>query len=293
MRATFPLFFAALTLLAAVPAVAATNCLGEPEIKPVMRHTLGIKYGDWGLEHQMKVGACIPLIKDKGVLTDGSFIETGFASWTTPIYTMPGAYLAIAPLSILQFHFEAAPIIYWPIGISAAGYYPLDSIESDFSRENLPAEDGGAATGGFFRFGPTVQIAFNLKPKVRIIIVDTLRFEYFVIGEAPVYFHNRNDLAATNPDWFIDNLALAMVGIQVHPNAELRVGLNDHLIMNLSAGHKSNSLRGVAMISMKKVGRLRDLAPILTMGIRTNHPVRQWHFNFIAAVSFAIDLSKG
>jgi hypothetical protein len=292
MRATFTVFFAALTLsLSAAPA-AASNCLGEPEIKPLMRHTVGLKYGDWGLEHQMKVGVCFPLIKGKGRLTDLSFIEAGFASWVTPIYAMPGGYVAIAPLSFLKFHFEAAPVFYWPIGVDAAGYYPLDTLQSDYTKASLSGDKGETALGGFIRFGPTLQLAFNLSPNVRLIIVDTLRIEHFVIGTAPVYFHNRNDLPATNPDWFLENVGIVMVGIKVHPNAELRLGVNDALVMNFSAGQKSNSVRGIGMISMKRVGRLRDLTPILTVGIRTNHPVRQWHFTFIAAISFAIDLSK-
>ncbi len=296
MRPPIPLLAAAaltLTFVAASPASAATNCLGEAAIKPVMRHTLGLKYGDWGLEHQMKVGACVPLIKGKGRLTDLSFVEAGFASWTSPIYFMPGGYLSVAPLSFLQLHVEAAPILYWNIPVDAAGYYPLATHESDYTKDSLPADEGTGATGGFFRFGPTLQLAFDLSPKVRLIVIDAFRAEHWLLGEAEVYFHNRNDIPASNRDWFLDNVALVLVGVRVHRNAELRLGVNDHLQMNLSAMQKSNMLRGVAMISMERVGRLRDLTPILTMGIRTNHPVRQWHFNFIAAVSFAVDLSNG
>jgi len=276
----------------APPEARAGACLGEAEPKPLMRHTIGIKYGDWGIEHQLDLGGCVPIASGRGLLLDLAKIEVGVTNYFSPIYSMPAAYLEVQPLSFFKVRAEVGSIFYWPIGVASAGYYPIDGYDSDYTKPNLPAEDGAAAFGHFFRLAPTLQLAFPMGP-VRMIILDTARFDLFQIGDAEFYFHNKHDLPAANSQWFVENLAIVMVGIPVHPNAELRLGINDQLTLPLGGDAPSNALRGVAMISLTRLGkRIRDFTPILTMGGRTHHPVRQGDFNFIAAVSFAVDLSR-
>ncbi len=267
------------------------NCLGEGRPKLILSNLIGIKWGEWGIENQTRVGLCTPLIRKPGVLFDYTFAEVGFVMHATPIYVMPGAYLTIAPLSILQFQVEAAPIVYWPIGVASAGYYPLDTIESDYSKPSLPAEDGAAAQGGYVRFGPTLQVALPLGP-LRLIVLDSLRFEFFSIGDADFYFHNRNDLPAAREQWFMDNMAIVLVELPLSPVAKLRVGANDQLTRTIGAKAVSNVVRGTAMLVVDKPWlALREFTTILALGGRTHHPVRQGHFNFIFAVSFKVDLT--
>lgn len=268
------------------------NCLEQGRPKPVAHHVLGIKYGTWGIEHRLRVGHCAPLGKRTGLLFDRSFIEAGYQQHFSPIYLMPGGYLVVSPLSFLIFNFEAAAVLYWPIGLPAAGYYPLADYSSDYSQDSLPAEDGAPALGWYLRGGLTLQLAANLGP-VRLILVDSLQVERWVIGDADHYLHNRNDLPAANPDGFIDNTALLLVEFEVHPNAKLRLGINDQLTMNFGANTKSNVVAGVAMLNLARLGRrIVNFMPILRLGGRTHHPVRQGDFNFILALSFSIDLSK-
>ena len=262
------------------------NCYGNPKPTLGLSQALGIKYGDWGLEHQMRIGACIPLVIDKGPLFDLSFFEAGMVLHTSPIYVMPGGYINFAPLSILQFRVEAAPIFYWPIGVSGAGYYPIAGYESDYAREKLPADEGESAIGWYVRFGPTLQLAFPIGP-LRLIFVDSAFFEHWQIGDADFYFHNRNDLPAANSEWMVDQSALLLVEIPVHKNAALRFGVNDQLIMNFGGKNISNALRGIAMINLKRLGpKIRDFSPIIALGGRTHHPVRGGDVNFIVALSF-------
>ena len=273
------------------PRATGKNCLGDPRPKVILTNLFGIKYGDWGLENQTRIGLCTPLIRTPGVLFDYTFAEAGFVMHFTPIYVMPGAYLTIAPLSILQFQVEAAPIVYWPIGVSAAGYYPLPSFESDFSKESLPAEEGGRAQGGYVRFGPNIQLAAPLGP-VRLIILDTMRFEFFSIGDAPYYFHNRNDLPAHRDQWFFENMAIVLVEIPLNKTANLMVGANDQLTRTIGAKAVSNAIRGTAMLRIDKPWLpMREFTTILALGGRTHHPVRQGDFNFIFAISFKLDLT--
>ena len=301
-----PLLLTLLLAVVAAPALAADpsetaesagalasgkNCLGEAKPKLVLSNLVGIKYGEWGLENQTRIGLCTPLVRKPGVLFDYSFAEVGFVMHFTPIYVMPGAYLTLAPLSILQLQVEAAPILYWPIGVASAGYYPLDSIESDYSKASLPAEDGGTAQGGYVRFGPTLQLAVPLGP-LRLIVVDSLRFEFFSIGESDFYFHNRNDLPAARDQWFMDNMAIVLVEIPLSTEVKLRVGANDQITRTLPEKAISNALRGTAMLVVDKPWlALREFTTILALGGRTHHPVRKGEFNFIFAVSFKIDLT--
>jgi hypothetical protein len=268
------------------------NCLEQGRPKPVAHHLVGIKYGTWGIEHRLRVGHCAPLSKRTGLLFDRSFIEAGYQQHFSPIYLMPGGYFLVSPLSFLIFNFEAAAVLYWPIGLPAAAYYPLEDYSSDYSQASLPAEEGAPALGWYLRGGMTLQIAGNLGP-VRLILVDSLQVERWVIGSAEHYFHNRNDLPAANPEGFIDNTAILMVEFEVHPNAQLRLGINDQLTMNFGASTKSNVVAGVAMLNLSRLGRrIVNFMPILRLGGRTHHPVRQGDFNFILALSFSIDLSK-
>lgn len=295
MRPSSPLLILLLAsaLLPLTPSPAqAGACLGEAEPKPLMRHVLGIKYGDWGIEHQMDLGACVPLVTDRGPLLDLSKVEVGVTNYFSPIYSMPAGYVHFQPLSFLSVRVEAGAIFYWPIGVASAGYYGISDYEQDYTKKSLPADEGEAAFGHFVRIKPALQLAFPIGP-ARMIVLDSLSIDYFQIGGEDFYFHNKHDLPAANSEWFIDNLALVMVGIRVHPNAELRLGVNDQLTMNLGGKSTSNAIRGVAMIALDHLGRrIRDFTPILTMGGRTHHPMRRGDFNFIAAVSMSIDLSR-
>jgi len=269
------------------------NCLDEPRPKAVMNQLLGIKYGDLGLEHQTRVGACIPLWKRKGILFDLSHFEAGFVMHTSPIYVMPGAYVRFAPLSILSVTVEGAPIAYWPIGVPAAGYYPLPGYDTDYRRENLPAEDGATAKGWYVRTGPNLQLAAPIGP-LRLIVVDSLRFEYFTLGDADYFLHNRNDLPAAKADWSVDNMAIVMAEVPLTTNLQFRAGVNNQTTATLGGDRVlSNAVRGVAMLHWNKLGgRVYNLSPMLAIGGRTNHPVRQGDFNVIIALSFNVELSK-
>ena len=270
----------------------AKNCLGQAKPAPVLNSLFGIKYGAWGLEHRLRIGYCAPLVKKSGLLFDYSFIQAGYQQHLTPIYLMPGGYLQVAPLSFLIFNFEAAPVLYWPIGLGAAGYYPIDSYESDFSASALPGEDGATALGWYVRGGVTLQLAAPLGP-VRLIILNSLNVERWVIGDAAHYFHNKHDLPAANPESFIDNNAIVMAEFKVHRNAQLRLGINDQLTQTFGGEGVSNVVAGVAMLNLSKLGpRIVNFMPILRLGGRTHHPVRQGDFNFILALSFDVNLSK-
>jgi hypothetical protein len=268
------------------------NCLNQSKPRAVMHSLLGIKYGDIGIEHRLRVGGCTPLGKKRGLLFDRAFFEAGYQQHFSPIYIMPGGYVVVAPLSFLVFNFEAAAVAYWPLGIPAAAYYPLDSYDSDYSRAALPAEEGGNALGWYVRGGVTLQLAVDIGP-ARLIVLDSVQLEHWVIGEAEHYFHNRNDLPASNPESFIDNNAIVMVEFPVHPNAQLRLGVNDQFTMNFGAQSKSNVLAGVAMLNLSKLGpHIVNFSPILRIGGRTHHPVRQGDINVILALSFSVDLTK-
>jgi hypothetical protein len=279
----------------AAPAAAETpasgrNCLGESRPRLIMRQVLGIKWGPWGIEHQLRIGGCAPLVRKSGVLFDYSFIEAGFQAHSSPIYVMPGGYIDIAPLSILQFHFQFAPVFYWPIRLNGAGYYPMDSYEQDYTETLLLPELGETALGWYLRAGTTLQLAVPIGP-VQLLVSDNLMFEHWQLGEDNYYFHNRNDIPAARREWFIDNMALLLAGFPVHPNLDLRVGLNHQLTMNFGAKQMSNFFGGMAMFRFKKLGKaLYDFTPLVRVGVRPQHPVREGNFTFIIAVMFSADL---
>jgi len=242
------------------------------------------------MEHQLRIGGCAPLVRKPGVIFDYSFIEAGFQAHSSPIYVMPGGYVDIAPLSILQFHFQFAPVFYWPARLNGAGYYPMDSYQQDYTETLLLPELGESALGWYLRAGTTVQLAVPIGP-VDLLVSDNLMFEHWQLGEDNYYFHNRNDIPAARREWFIDNMALLLAGLPVHPNLDLRVGLNHQLTMNFGAKQMSNFFGGIAMFRFKKLGKaLYDFTPLVRVGVRPQHPVREGNFTFIIALMFSADL---
>jgi len=84
-----------------------------------------------------------------------------------------------------------------------------------------------------------------------------------------------------------------MAEFSVHKNAQLRLGINDQITMNFGGGNISNVVAGVAMLNISRLGkRIVNFSPILRLGGRTHHPVRQGDINFILALAFDVDLSK-
>ena len=268
------------------------HCLEQGRAKPMMSSLLGLQYAGWGLEHRLRVGFCAPLIKKPGIVWNRSFIQAGYQQHLSPIYLKPGGYLMVAPFSFLVFNLEAAPILYWPIGLDAAGFYPLAGYDADYSESALPAEQGGQAQGWYLRTGVTLQLAAQLGP-VRLIVLDSLQFERWGLGESPFYYHNRNDLPAAQTDNFLDNNAVILAEFDVHPNAQLRVGINDQATLNIQGNKLSNTLAGVVMLNLSRLGkRVVNFSPMFRIGGRTHHPVRQGGINFILALGFDVDLSK-
>ncbi|MBJ95771.1 MAG: hypothetical protein CMP23_15020 [Rickettsiales bacterium] len=266
------------------------NCLGEPGPRVLMRQVLGIKWGPWGVEHQLRVGGCAPLVRKPGILFDYSFVEAGFQSHTSPIYFMPGVYLDLAPLSFLQFHLQFAPVFYWPIAFNGAGYFDLSGYEEDYSEQQLPHQEGERALGWYLRSGVTLQAAVGLG-RIRLLVSNTLLFELWQLGEEDYYFHNRNDIPAAFREGFIDNLALLLAELPVHPNLDLRVGLNHQLTMNFGARQMSNFFGGVAMFRLKRLGAsVRDFTPLFRLGYRPQHPVREGDLTFLIGLIFSADL---
>ncbi|MEE2828952.1 MAG: hypothetical protein VX498_07175 [Myxococcota bacterium] len=271
---------------------AGKNCLGQGRPRATMSHLLGFKYGPIGMEHRLRIGVCRPVFSKPGLLFERSFFEAGFQQHTSPVYAMPGGYMNFAPLSFLVFSFEAAPVFYWPIGMKGAGYYPLDGYQADYLPDDLPAKDGGSALGWYLRGGVTLQFAGDLGP-IRLIFIDSVQVERWSVGPAEHYFLNRNDLPAANPEGFVDNSAILLVEVPVHPNARLRIGATDQLTANFGAGQVSNVLGGVVMVNFDRMGdRIRDFTPIVRLGVRTHHPMRQGDFNIILALAFSVDLSR-
>ena len=268
------------------------NCLGQGRTRFAMNHVLGIAYGPLGVEHTLRMGVCTPVSRKPGVLFRHSFFEVGYQQRLSPIYLMPGAYMSFAPLSFLIFDVVASPVAYWPLDLRGAAYHELSGYQADYRPDALPPEQGRSAVGWYLHGGVTLQLSIPLGP-VNLLVLDILSFERWVLGTADYYYHNRQDLPAANPEGFLDNNALVMLELPVHPNVQVRFGVNDQLTMNFGAQQKSNTLAAVTMVNFNRLGtRIRDFGPLVRVGGRTHHPVRQGEFTFIVAVRFSVDLSK-
>ena len=155
---TASLSLAAALLLAAVPDARATDdllatpgsqasagkhCFGDARPKWLAATTLVGQVNPLGVELQLQAGRCLPLITSPGELFDYTNFQYGLAAYVSPVYAMPGAFVSIAPLSVLELRAEAEYVQEWTIGLDASGYFPLTGYDAPL--KTLPAASARAA----------------------------------------------------------------------------------------------------------------------------------------------------
>jgi hypothetical protein len=277
-------------LQAKPPLPGGKHCLGEERTKLVLNHTVVGAVNPLGLENQLRLSMCTPLVRRPGLLFDFSNLEIGVANYISPTHIHLGPFLNVTPLSILVLRAEVTGLFIWPIPLPGAGYVPVDGYDK-FSAMTLDPPltgpgSGRRAYGVRTALGATLQGQVPFGHGVSLAIVNSFTSEYwrvrpiepFEIGEAQSHFYlaRRDLVASADGDWILANTAVALVMIDIKKNYVVRLGVTDDLVAVPASGYIGNIVAGIAAVMVRNVSTLaRNLQLFVRMGGYTNHGYRE------------------
>lgn len=278
----------ALALCAAL-AHAAGGCLDRPGARPVVRETLVMLLNPMGAEHQLRVGACMPLYPSASEAFSGNHFELGLTNYTSPVYAMTGPYVELAPASFFSLRLELTGAGIWPLPMAGAGYYPRPGPRATFYEHELPEKDG-RSTGGWSARAITGWGAKVSLGKLALVAGDALWLDHGEIGPAPYFLDLRNDLVAARADNVVGNEGAVFLEVPIR-RAFLRFGAYDALRAMPLSGYVGHQVGGIAMLELTNVTRaISSLAFWARLGGYTHHAIRAGEAATLLGVAVDWDL---
>jgi hypothetical protein len=265
------------------------NCLGEARTKVLLAEGLYSQMNPLGLENQLQLGVCTPLVRKPGVLFDYTNAQAGLVFNASPVYAMPGVFVSVAPLSVLELRAEVAGIQNWTIGMDGSGYFPRASADDQF--EDLPASLARSATGFAATFTATAQAEVALAPRTTVVAVNSFAWAYSRLGDAAYYYNPRYDLVMARQDWVAKNTAVLLVGRELSDRLKMRAGVTDELTSVSSSGSRQNVLAAIAMAVISRWPGVGDeTLAFVRIGSYTDHAFRSG-VQVLGGVSMTLDVT--
>jgi hypothetical protein len=275
---------------AAPPAGAGTHCFRADGPAWLASTALVGQVNPLGLELQLQAGRCHPLITTPGALFDYSNVQYGLAASVSPVYAMPGAFVSIAPLSVIELRAEAEAIRQWTIGLDGSGYFPLAGYDAPL--KSLPAASARAAQGFTANFTATLRAELPVAARWSLLAANSTSTQFWRLGDAPFYYNVRYDLAMARRDWILKNTALVLVDHDLSDRFKLRAGVTDEFSRVSGSGHQQNLL-GVLVsgVISRWPGPRSETRPFLRVAGYTAHRERQGELQLLAGVGMTFELS--
>ncbi|MGC4118123.1 MAG: hypothetical protein QM765_26950 [Myxococcales bacterium] len=257
------------------PALAQSEaCLGQGQRKVLLDEALLVLTEPLGVENQLAVYDCTPLVREPGVLYKLTSIELGLSSYLAPAYANLGAFLRVTPLSFLRLKAEAMAVGYWPFPLDAAGYFPVSGDSARFSGKDLPASRAGSAGGIEASLEATLRLELALADWAGVALQDVFATEYWHLGGAPFYFNMRRDVVLASSDVLVKNTGVLLAYFKLTPSATLRVGPIDDVTVVPRSGYRAHSLGAVALLELKRVLWGGNLTPFVRLDGYLEHRFR-------------------
>lgn len=281
---------------ASVPARTGKHCLDEPYTRFTISHTLAGQINPLGSEQQLIASLCVPLIKTPGILFDYTHFEVGLSNYLSPSYDHQGAFIAIAPLSVLKLRAEVAGLYIWTIPTDGAGYFSFPGYNADFSEDTRPHQRAGTAGGAVVGLSATLQGAVPLPKDLKILITDTFLAEYWVVGDKDYYYNLRRDAILAQTDWAAKNSGAVLLEVPFSSNVSLRVGVTDEITFVPRSGFVNNVAAGIATLLVNRLTSVvRNFQPFVRVGVYTHHSsvneFRQGEGNAIIGINAVYDVA--
>jgi hypothetical protein len=272
------------------PAPAGHHCFGEPRARWLADVTLAGALNPRGLELQLQLGRCQPLVTQPGLLWDYTNVQSGLTGYLSPTYAMPGAFLSIRPLSLLELRAEAELIQMWRIGLDGAGYFPLSGYRDDWS--TLPASRARPAQGYTASLTANLQAELPLADGWSLLAADSASWQRWQLGGAGHYYNVRLDLPMARREWLLRNTAVMLVNRQLTGRVRLRFGITDDLTWVEGSGYRQEVLAGLlTAVIARWPGATGETQPFIRLGGYTAHAYRRGELQLVAGVSTTFDLA--
>ncbi len=270
-----------------------SHCLGEDCGKLILDQLLGARLIPVGIENRFDLGVCLPLVRNPHPLLAYTNLRFGAVNYVSPTYAHLGGFVAISPISILEFRAEASGLALWPTPFDRTGYQVVDDYEASFSKAALPASAGTSAWGFFAAFKPTLRGRVPLGGRVSLVFSDTLSIEFWQVGDQDYYFNCRRDMVLARKQWLIVNGAVLAVEVPVHPNATLMLGAMDDVLYVDEIDYLDHRLHGIVAIKMDRLGKsVREFRPFVGVGGVLSHREFQGQASIILGISAAYRLAR-
>ena len=267
------------------------HCADGGSSKWVWHQLLVGQYAPWGLEHTGRVGYCTPFIRNPGALWSHTHLEVGVAEYLSPAYGTLGAYVQLAPISLLVLRVELTYMAYWPFPMNRAGYFPREDYNDTTRPEDLPYEMAESGDGFNLNFVAVLRAKVDLG-RVALVVLNALTLSFWQMGDADYYVQPRYELVFSNADWGLNNELFLMLEIPLPRNIGLRVGVYDSLRYGVGSGQLNNNVGLVVMPNWPALGRsVHSLAPFFRIGLYTNHPFRVPDLTMYLGLLVSFDLN--
>lgn len=277
------------------PAPAATetgkHCRGEGRTKLIASDTLLGQSAPLGVENDLAVAVCTPLIREPGLLFDYTNLQAGVLNYLAPVYVHQGVFVSLAPLSLLELRAEAAGVAIWPLPLfDAAGYFSVADYRARFDGAALPASRARASSGATASLTATLQGQVELGNGIGLIALDALTWEYWWVSGAPYYYNLRRDLVLARSDSLLENMVLLSLELALRRDLLLRLGATDDLFYVPAAGYLANIAAGFGSVVLRDWPQAGvELQPFIRAGVFTHHRVRSG-LQLLGGLSTSFDL---
>jgi hypothetical protein len=267
------------------PARRGKHCLGDQDQKLILEHYVAGSINPLGLENQLRLSLCTPLIETPGLLYDFTNVEFGLANYISPTHVHGGDFGTNTPKSFLTLKAEVTGFFIWPLGdiFPGAGviglrdpgcrvyyddiYGPKDPSVS-FNAPTDPSSGFGVRT----LLGAALQGAVPLHRRLDLLVYNGFNSEYWRYNTDQCVYVARRDVGIHGSgDWILANTAVLALAIKVHPNHTIRVGATDDLVYTPSNGYLGNLAAGLISYGVDNLrGLARSFAFFVRLGTFTN-----------------------
>jgi hypothetical protein len=268
------------------------HCLGETRTKLLLSEGLYAQTSPLGVEDILQLGVCTPLIRTPGALFDYTNLQAGAVVHLSPVYAMPGLFVSVAPLSVLELRADVESVRTWTIGMDAAGYFPLASAGEQF--KDPPAARARAVSGYNATFTGTLQLEVDLAERWTLAAVDSLSYAHWHLGAAPFYYNPQYNLPMARSDWIGRNMAILLVGHTLSDRFKLQAGVTDELTWVATSGARANILAALLTgVISRWPGEGRETQPFLRVGGYTEHAFRKGELQVLGGIGVTFDVTPG
>jgi hypothetical protein len=257
------------------------HCLGEQRQKLTLEHYMAGSINPLGIENQLRVSVCTPLIEKPGLLFDFSNVDAGFVNYISPTHIHGGFFANVSPLSILTLKAEVTSFYIWPIPLQGAGFIRVGDY-NDFTLAKLSPAVGSpeAATSMYgirTLLGAALQGSVPLGKKLDILVYNGFSAEFWRVNSDSYYYAARRDaILKGSGDWALSNTTVLALAINVNANHTVRVGATNDLVYVPGSGYLGNVTAGLVSYGVKNLRNLaKAFALFLRVGTFTSHAFRQ------------------